>query len=64
MIITSLVLAFVAALIILESLFILFFPREIKSITLKVVKDVEKLRTVGIVELVVGILVLGVSLFF
>ena len=58
------VLGIIAILVIIEGLFIAISPRGTKRITAKIIRSVAKLRVVGIIEIIIGILLLIGSIIF
>jgi len=56
----SIILAIIAILVILEGLFIATKPKESKKIFIKFAKS-KNLRTYGIIELIIGIIILLVA---
>ena len=57
----SIILAIIAVLVILEGLFIAVYPKKTKSLLIKMAKS-KNLRTYGVIELIIGIIILLVAI--
>jgi uncharacterized protein YjeT (DUF2065 family) len=60
----NIILAVLAVLIIAEGLYIFFFTKPTIKIIKKFIKDKDKLKYLGLIEAVVGILLLLASIYF
>lgn len=60
---TSIVLLVLGILTLIESSILLFFPKEVKSITKIMLKTTKNIRKVGIVELIIAVILLVISLY-
>ena len=60
----ALILAIFATLFILEGLFVAVFPKKTKKITYKLLKNPKTIRSIGLIELLIGValFVLSISL--
>tara|TARA_Y100000034_G_C6707733_1_gene312477 strand:- start:223 stop:417 length:195 start_codon:yes stop_codon:yes gene_type:complete len=58
----SILLAIISVLIILEGLFVAVFPKKTKRLTNKFFKNPKKIKTIGLIELLIGIALFVLSL--
>jgi uncharacterized protein YjeT (DUF2065 family) len=60
----KLLLGVVAVLVIAEGLFVFFNPRGAKRLMILLGRDLRKLKFLGLVEFLIGVLLLLISIFF
>jgi len=58
----TLILVIVSLIIILEGLFVAVFTNSTKKMLIDISKNVKKLRKFGIIELIIGIIILAIAL--
>jgi uncharacterized protein YjeT (DUF2065 family) len=58
----SMILIVLAIIIILEGLLITLFPIQLKKAFNQILKNKRKIQTLGIIELIIGIIILGIGI--
>ncbi|MFQ5531872.1 MAG: DUF2065 family protein [Candidatus Nanoarchaeia archaeon] len=57
----SIVLLILGILVLIEGIFLILFPKDIKSITKALLKNVKNIRKIGIIEIIVAVILLLIS---
>tara|TARA_Y100000310_G_C20641846_1_gene794382 strand:+ start:141 stop:335 length:195 start_codon:yes stop_codon:yes gene_type:complete len=58
----TLILAIISVLLILEGLFVAVFPKKTKKMTNKLFKNPKTIKSIGLIELIIGIALFALSL--
>ncbi len=59
----GLVLLIVVLLIVLEGLYIAFLPKNAKRIMIDISRNLNGLRLIGVIEIIIGLILFGVAIF-
>lgn len=55
------ILAFISVLFIIEGSIVAFNPKWTKAITKKLMKNTDTLRTIGVIEIIIGLIILALT---